>query len=143
MSMGSVILVGLPAAIGTLLTARGFAKIERKRLRALGYDLPPATYRPITSSARTWLEPVLGTGPPNCGRPIDAQISSVLRGPALANSRRSRFSSESMHIGAPLLAWNTKCQDSAGFNHRFGRSSPSQIAVGLDREWSIARNDTY
>jgi signal transduction histidine kinase len=56
MSVFAVILFGLPAAIGTLLTARGFAKVERTRVRALGYELPPATYRPITSRPRTWLD---------------------------------------------------------------------------------------
>lgn len=56
MSLSAVIVFGLPAAIGTLLAARGFAKIERTRLRALGYDLPAATYRPITTKVRTWLE---------------------------------------------------------------------------------------
>src|SRR5215469_7679516 len=56
MSLFAVILFGVPAAIGTLLTARGFAKIERMRMRALGYDLPSATYRPLTSRARTWLD---------------------------------------------------------------------------------------
>ena len=54
-SIGAVILVGLPAAIGTLLIARGFARVERARMRAIGYDLPPATYAPLTNRVRTWL----------------------------------------------------------------------------------------
>src|SRR5690242_3604912 len=55
MSVSAVILVGLPAAILTLLVARGFAKLERARMYALGYDLPPATYRPLSGQFRTWL----------------------------------------------------------------------------------------
>ena len=55
MSIGAVILVGLPMAIATLLVARGFARLERARLRALGYDLPPAAYQPIGAGFRGWL----------------------------------------------------------------------------------------
>jgi signal transduction histidine kinase len=54
-SVSAVILVGLPAAIVTLLVGRGFAKLERVRVRALGYDLPPAIYRPLGGQFRTWL----------------------------------------------------------------------------------------
>jgi signal transduction histidine kinase len=55
MSIGSVILVGLPMAVVTLLVARAFARLERARLRALGHDLPPAAYQPTGAGFRGWL----------------------------------------------------------------------------------------
>ena len=55
MSISAVIIIGLPAAIGTLLIARGFANLERARMRALGYNVPRALYPPVSSSLRSWL----------------------------------------------------------------------------------------
>ena len=55
MSIGAVIIIGLPAAIGTLLIARGFANLERARMRALGFDVPRALYSPVNMSLRSWL----------------------------------------------------------------------------------------
>jgi signal transduction histidine kinase len=54
-SIGAVILVGLPIAIVTLLIARAFARLERARVRGLGYDLPPAEYPPVGRGFRSWL----------------------------------------------------------------------------------------
>jgi signal transduction histidine kinase len=54
-SVGAVILVGLPVAIVTLLVARGFARLERTRIRAVGFDLPPAAYHRIGAGFRSWL----------------------------------------------------------------------------------------
>ena len=55
MSVGAVILVGLPVAILTLLVARGFARLERARIRTIGYSLPPAAYPPVGAGFRSWL----------------------------------------------------------------------------------------
>src|SRR5579859_7588069 len=54
-TIGAAILVGLPLAIATLFVARLFARFERARVRALGYDLPPAAYQHASGRFRTWL----------------------------------------------------------------------------------------
>ena len=54
-SISSIILLGLPWAIATLWVARGFARLERARIGALGFHLAPAAYHTRGRGIRSWL----------------------------------------------------------------------------------------